>query len=128
MSKLLIALIAVLTFTACDSGLDSPPLFDALEGTWDASVGEVPSSIRFLDRGRYEFVSDGEVTEQGRYSIATIGDSGALTSLQNIQFYSDSEDPSLTYFTVASADPSSLALQLCASNCEGVAVQVYDRR
>ena len=127
-----LAVVALLLpLAACDSGLDGPPLFDALEGTWSTTADAEPSAIRFLPSARYEFVSGGEVTERGRFSLASDGeavDPDALPALRDIEFYPDDDDLSASFFNVVSADASSLSLQRCASDCDGVAVEVYQRR
>ena len=128
MLRSLLIVAAVLSLAACDSGLDSPPLFSALEGTWAAQSTAAPATIRFLPEGRYEFVSGGGVTERGRYSLSSDGDSDDFSALRSIQFNAEPRDLGSTYYTVSSASAPTLALQRCATECEGVPTQVYERQ
>ena len=127
-----LAIVALLLpLAACDSGIDTPPLFEALQGTWATAADTEPSTIRFLPRGRYEFLSGGEVTEQGRFSLASDGeaaDPDALPALRDIQFNPEGDGVSASFFNVVSADASALSLQRCLSECDGVATRVYRRR
>lgn len=122
--------LAVLLLSACDSGLDAGPLFDALEGTWTSEAD--PSTVQFLPGARYAFVADGDVTEAGRVSLASDGDApdpDALGALRQIQFFPDDEGASgASFFTVVSADASTLSVQQCFGDCEGVPVDTYRRQ
>ncbi|WP_420455717.1 hypothetical protein [Rubrivirga sp.] len=128
-SRLLIA--PLLLLAACDSGVESPPLFVALEGTWTATADAEPPTIRFFSDGRYELVADEWVAERGRFSLASDGnaaDPDALAALNQIQLYPEDRDLSPTFFDVVSANSSALSLQRCFGDCEGVAVWVYRRQ
>jgi hypothetical protein len=126
-----VLVLALALVSACDSGLDTPPLFEALEGTWALEGASSGEALQFGPHNGFALVSEGAELGRGRVSLASEGGASDLTGLIRITYtvQTGPSSSSTTWDEVVSSSPDVLVLEGCVLEalCEGAARRTYRR-